>query len=501
GSPADEAAAYAAPAGEEPPGWESEKPTESESQKPSEPEKPSEAVKVTGVTVTADPARAESGKTVKLKAAVSLSDGSSYSGSISWSADGGSLTASGAEASLTSSDPRKVTVTAAAEGTKGSVTVEFFKEDRKVTGLKLPDKVSVAVGETVSLSLTVEPKDASNKETEWKLVEGDGVISLENGKVKGKKAGTARVKAVAKDGSNVSSNECTVTVELKDSKAPLKDKNGAQLYRKDGDTYREATAADYYSKEKLYRKKESGQYRYTGWQTIDGRRYYFDKNGNPVTGDQVIQGMKYSFNSDGSMKTGSVMGIDVSRHNGNVDWNAVKASGVDFVILRCGYRGSSTGALIEDQTFRKNIKGASAAGLKIGVYVFSQAVNSVEAVEEASLALSLVQGYKLTYPIFIDVESANGRADGLSAAARTQIITSFCQTVQNSGYKAGIYANKTWLSSKMNVGALGNYRIWLAQYAAAPTYGGRYEMWQYSSQGSIPGISGHVDLNVSYLGY
>ena len=179
----------------------------------------------------------------------------------------------------------------------------------------------------------------------------------------------------------------------------------------------------------------------------------------------------------------------------------MKNSGVEFVIIRCGYRGSSTGVLVEDELFRENIRGASAAGLKVGVYVFSQAVNEAEAVEEASMAVSAVRGSSLSYPIFIDVEGANGRADGLSVAERTAIIRSFCQTVINSGYTPGIYSNRTWLAEKIDTGALGNYKIWMAQYAAAPTYGGRYEMWQYSSQGNIPGISGDVDLNISYLAY
>ena len=216
---------------------------------------------------------------------------------------------------------------------------------------------------------------------------------------------------------------------------------------------------------------------------------------------QVILGMKYVFQSDGSLQVNGVLGIDVSRHNGSIDWNAVKNSGVEFVIIRCGYRGSSSGALIEDEMFRENIRGAAAAGLKIGVYIFSQAINEAEAVEEASMAVSAVSGYALSYPIFIDVEGANGRADGLSKAERTAVIQSFCQTVANSGYTPGIYSNRTWLAEKIDTSALGSYKIWMAQYAAAPTYSGRYEMWQYSSQGSIPGISGDVDLNISYLAY
>ena len=135
------------------------------------------------------------------------------------------------------------------------------------------------------------------------------------------------------------------------------------------------------------------------------------------------------------------------------------------------------------------------------MYFFSQAIDEVEAVQEASMVLSLVKNYKISYPIFLDVEASGGRADNISKETRTAVCKAFCQTIQNSGYTAGIYANKTWLTNKIDTSQLGNYKIWLAQYASAPTYTGRYELWQYKDSGSVPGISGHVDLNLSYLGY
>ena len=394
--------------------------------------------------------------------------------------------------------------TAATEPTK---TPETKPEEIKVKKITISGSATVEVGQTVSLSVTVSPDNAANKSVRWEIVSGKEFVSVDDkGTVKGVKAGEAKIKAVAQDGSNVESGISTVKVTEKkinrgDTKTLLKDKNGNQLYCKDGDTYREATTADYYTKDKFYRKKANVEYRYTGWQTIDGKRFFYDKNGTAVTGEQVIQGVKYTFNGDGSLNTGTVMGIDISKHNGNIDWNAVKNSGVQYVILRCGYRGSASGVLVEDQKFKSNIQGATAAGLKVGIYFFSQAVNEVEAVEEASMTLSLIKKYRITYPVYIDVESANGRADGISKAARTSVINAFCQTIRNSGYTPGLYANKNWLTEKINTGALGGCKIWLAQYVAAPTYGGRYEMWQYSSRGSIAGIKGNVDLNVSYMGY
>jgi GH25 family lysozyme M1 (1,4-beta-N-acetylmuramidase) len=291
---------------------------------------------------------------------------------------------------------------------------------------------------------------------------------------------------------------------MNDKVTKLKDKNGNQVYIKNSDgSYVEAVYADYFTESDFYIQAVA-QYTYTGWQTIDGKTYYYDKNGVPVTGTQIINGVTYTFGDDGAIASsvnGTTFGIDVSRHNGTIDWNAVKASGVDFVIIRCGYRGSSTGALIEDQNFKTNIKGATAAGLKVGVYVFSQAIDEVEAVKEASLAVSLVKGYNLTYPIFIDTESSGGRADAIDKETRTAVVNAFCQTVQAAGYKPGIYASKTWFEDKLNMGSIGNYKIWLAQYAATPTYKSKYDMWQYSSKGKISGINGNVDLNYSYLGY
>ena len=200
------------------------------------------------------------------------------------------------------------------------------------------------------------------------------------------------------------------------------------------------------------------------------------------------------------MTSDGTLGIDVSKWNGTIDWNAVKNSGISYVIIRCGYRGSSQGKLIEDPKFESNIKGASAAGLKIGIYFFSQAVNEIEAVEEASMALEQIKGYTISYPVFIDVEASGGRGDRIDKDTRTAVCRAFCQTIQKAGYTAGVYSNKTWLESKLDAASINAYKIWLAQYAAAPTYSGRYDIWQYNPTGSISGISGNLDMKISYLG-
>ncbi|NCC87289.1 MAG: hypothetical protein EOM05_05410 [Clostridia bacterium] len=302
------------------------------------------------------------------------------------------------------------------------------------------------------------------------------------------------------------SGETTAAETTSTTSNELSDTNGNKLYIKNNDTYIIATIGDYSQSTQFYKQEITPEtYKYTGWQTIDGKRYYYDKNGVFVTGNQVINGAKYSFSNEGVLAASyGVLGIDVSKYQYNIDWNAVKASGVQFAIIRAGYRGwGSTGSLNKDPYFDKNIKGASAAGIDIGIYYFSQAINEVEAVEEASQCIDLVKGYKIKYPIFIDTETSggngSGRADGLSKAQRTIVCKTFCETIQNSGYMAGIYTSKSWFETKLNTSQLEQYVIWLAQWTDKPTYTGKYDVWQYSSKGQVAGISGNVDMNLSYM--
>ena len=118
------------------------------------------------------------------------------------------------------------------------------------------------------------------------------------------------------------------------------------------------------------------------------------------------------------------------------------------------------------------------------------------------MVISQIKNYKISYPVFLDVESSGGRADSISKATRTAVCKAFCQTIKNAGYNAGVYANKNWWETKINASELTAYKIWLAQYASTPTYTTtRYDLWQYRSTGKVSGISGNVDMNLSYLGY
>ena len=239
------------------------------------------------------------------------------------------------------------------------------------------------------------------------------------------------------------------------------------------------------------------EYQYTGWQEIDGNTYYYDPASHqPVTGQQVIQGDVYTFAADGALNH-TARGIDVSKFQGSIDWNAVKADGITFAIIRCGYRGYGSGALVEDSTYRANIRGAINAGLKVGVYFYSQAINEAEAVEEASMVLSLVGGYSLPLGVYYDTESvAGGRANAISAAERTACAVAFCETIRNAGYRAGVYSYASWFYNALNFANISKYNIWIAQYRDKLSFNYKYNIWQYTSSGSVNGISTRVDMNI-----
>jgi len=236
-----------------------------------------------------------------------------------------------------------------------------------------------------------------------------------------------------------------------------------------------------------------------GWHNIGGNRYYY-RGSQRVTGWQNIDGLQYYF--DGNGKLSSCTMIDVSTYNGDIDWNAVKAAGVDYAIIRVGYRGYGTARLVQDRRFEQNMRGAINAGIRVGAYIVTQAVNTEEAVEEASFIVEKCRGYNVTLPLAIDVEWAGnsyeeGRANSISASTRTDVINAFARTVMNSGYTAMAYANKDWFENKIYSGNLfSSCKIWLAQYRNTEyTYGGRVNMWQYTSKGRVDGINGDVDIS------
>ncbi len=245
---------------------------------------------------------------------------------------------------------------------------------------------------------------------------------------------------------------------------------------------------------------------YYGWQTQGGKKYYYDKNGKKVTGTQIIQGVSYIFDNDGVLQEGDIIGIDVSKWQNNIDWNVVKDSGVDWVIIRVGYRGYSTGRIVEDTLLHSHITGAKNAGLKVGLYFFSQAKTAQEGVEEASFAIQKARQYGgVDLPIFFDSEystsAKTGRADALSQSQRTEVAKAFCETVESAGYQAGIYASKSWFYYNLDYSQISQYDIWVAHYTSQTDFAYRYDIWQYTGSGTWPGIAGHVDINIGYKHY
>ena len=195
-------------------------------------------------------------------------------------------------------------------------------------------------------------------------------------------------------------------------------------------------------------------------------------------------------------------GIDVSRYQGNIDWNKVAAQGVEYVIIRVGIRGwGQEGTLVLDEKIEDNIKGASAAGLKVGVYFFSQAVTDEEALEEADLVLEAIAGYDVSYPIVYDVEKtseASGRMNQLSVEDRTRMAHIFIDRIKEAGYTPMIYANMEMWSVLINMAEFEDVDKWFAYYDTDLYFPYEYAIWQYSDTGRIDGIGGDVDLNISF---
>ena len=247
----------------------------------------------------------------------------------------------------------------------------------------------------------------------------------------------------------------------------------------------------------------------TGWYDYGDNTYYIGSDGRPLCGNQYIDGKRYFFNANGAKA--SLFGADFSKHQGTIDWASVKQSGVEFVILRAAVRGyGSSGNLVTDSQIAANIKGALSQNIDVGIYVFSQAVTAEEAVEEAERALDIIKGYDIKLPIYFDSEysgapNRTGRADGLTKAERTSLAIAFCETVRKAGYKAGVYASKSFFYDNLDYAALQSrgYEIWLAHYISSVTdFKYPYNIWQYTSKGSIGGVqSEYADLDIAYYDY
>ena len=195
------------------------------------------------------------------------------------------------------------------------------------------------------------------------------------------------------------------------------------------------------------------------------------------------------------------VGVDVSSHQQEIDWELVAANGVEFAMIRVGYRGYTEGEIQPDEYFVQNIEGARAAGLDVGVYFFSQALDEQEAIDEANYVLEQIKDYPLSYPVIFDWEDieADARTDGMDSVQLTKNAIAFCDTIEQAGYRAGVYFNQRFGYEEFDLESLQDYVFWLAEYNDTPSFSFHFQIWQYCNDGRVDGIKTDVDLNLAFL--
>lgn len=195
-----------------------------------------------------------------------------------------------------------------------------------------------------------------------------------------------------------------------------------------------------------------------------------------------------------------IPGIDVSSHQQQIDWIAVRDAGVEFAMIQLGYRGYVSGELMLDEYYEQNMLGAAEAGIPVGVYFFSQALTEDEAIEEAEFVLQWIKDYEIAYPVVFDWEvvEADARTDEMNMVLLTACTDAFCRTIEAEGYEAGVYFNQVFGYEQLNLSSLQDYTFWLAEYREVPEFAYAFQMWQYTCEGTVPGINGPVDLNIAF---
>ena len=213
----------------------------------------------------------------------------------------------------------------------------------------------------------------------------------------------------------------------------------------------------------------------------------------------VLENGEFQYSENGQVI--SHKGIDVSGHQGEIDWQQVASDGVEFAFIRVGIRGYETGKIVADEQFENNITGALANGIKVGVYFFSQAVTPEEAAEEAAFVLEQIAPYKVEFPVVYDVEkvaASTARMNQISVEERTNLALYFCQTIEAAGYTPVIYHNMEMGTVLLDIETLEKYDKWFAYYGTDMYYPYDYRVWQYSEKGTVAGINGNVDLNICF---
>lgn len=239
-----------------------------------------------------------------------------------------------------------------------------------------------------------------------------------------------------------------------------------------------------------------------------GGRYYFlpidtELKKNSYNSENLVIDDKgeLSYQEDG--QTVSKKGIDVSRYQGDIDWERVRADGVEFAFIRAGIRGYGTGKLVPEEGFADNLVEAVNAGVDVGAYFFSQAVNEAEAVEEADLVINALSGNGIPYPVVYDLEkvkSPDGRMNGMSKEEMTKVCIAFCERIKEAGYTPMIYGNLETFCLMLDMKQLEDYPKWFAFYQEEFYFPYDYQIWQYSDKGRVDGITGDVDMNILLTG-
>ena len=239
---------------------------------------------------------------------------------------------------------------------------------------------------------------------------------------------------------------------------------------------------------------------------VDEQQNQYEINANPNV--KALEYNKAAFLMDrdrmsyGEQDYDYRFGIDVSYYQKHIDWQKVAADGVEFAMIRLGYRGWSDGVLYMDTRFVENIKGAQLAGIDVGVYFFTQAINEAEAKDEAEYVMKQLKGYDLHMPIAYDVEDIDdgvGRMDNISVSQRSRNAAVFCQTLKEAGYDAMIYCNMYYEAYKLDLELLSGFPIWYADYSRFPQTPYHFDIWQYTNGGEVDGITEKVDLNIQML--
>ena len=222
-----------------------------------------------------------------------------------------------------------------------------------------------------------------------------------------------------------------------------------------------------------------------------------DENRYTAEGFYEIQGVRYYYYGGYE----GIPGVDVSSFQSMIDWPSVKEAGVEFAMVRVGYRGWSSGELDLDDDFKAHIEGALNAGLDVGVYFFSQALNVDEAVEEALFTIEQIKDYDITLPVVFDweeVDAESARTNEMDMRQLTSCAQAFCKTVEDAGYTGGVYFNQAYGYEQLNLYSLKDHVLWLAEYDEHPSFLYDFQMWQYTDSGTVPGIDGDVDMNILF---